>query len=188
MVRTTVNCADYVSLGNVDWIERTERGLLLGVGEEKARVDVLFPDVLRLKISQAGIFDESPTFAACFEVPAPPAFQIRDTPLEVVLETARLRLRISKRPFAMDAYRLDGSVIFEDYRDEAGIARGYQHLNDAFVVTRRMGQDDAIYGLGEKTGKFDRRGRNYVFWNTDILHPDVLRLNHLYEAGPLALR
>jgi alpha-glucosidase len=182
MVRTAFNCTDYVPLGSVDWIEQTERGLLLGVGEEKVRVDVLFPDVLRLKISQAGSFDESPTFAACFEMPAPPPFEIRDAPGEVVLETARVRLRISKRPFAMDAYREDGSVIFEDYRDEAGQARGYLQLNDAFVVTRRMGRRDAIYGLGEKTGAFDRRGRDYVLWNTDILHPNVLVQNHLYET------
>src|SRR5271170_5909419 len=101
MVRTTVNCTDYVPLGSVHWVEQTEQGLVLGVGDEKVRVDVLFPDVLRLKISQGGSFDESPTFAACFEVPPPPPFEVRDAPEEVVLETARLRLRISKREFAM---------------------------------------------------------------------------------------
>ncbi len=182
MVRTTVNCTEYVPLGNVDWIERTERGLLLGVGGEKVRVDVLFPDVLRLKISQGGTFDESPTFAACFEMPAPPPFEVKDGPDAIVVETARMRLHVSKRPFAMDAYRDDGSVIFEDHRDEAGIPCGYLQLNDAFVVTRRMAQRDAIYGLGEKTGTFDRRGRNYVLWNTDILQPNVLVQNHLYET------
>lgn len=182
MVRTTINCADYVPLGCVDWVEQTERGLLLGVGEEKVRVDVLFPDLLRVKISQGSSFDESPTFAACFEMPAPPPFEIIDAPDEVVVATSRVRLRISKRQFAMDAYREDGSVIFEDYRDEAGNALGYLHLNDAFVVTRRMAPPDAIYGLGEKTGAFDRRGRNFVLWNTDVLQPNVLVQNHLYEA------
>ncbi|MDC0740650.1 glycoside hydrolase family 31 protein [Polyangium mundeleinium] len=182
MVRKTIDCTDYVPLGDVDWVEQTERGLLLGVGEEKVRIDVLSPDVLRLKISQAGSFDESPTFAACFEMPAPPPFEVKDTPDEILVETARIRLRISKRPFAMDAYREDGSVIFEDYRDDEGHARGYLQLNDAFVVTRRLAPRDSIYGLGEKTGPFDRRGQNYALWNTDILHPDVLRLNHLYEA------
>ncbi|MDI1479319.1 glycoside hydrolase family 31 protein [Polyangium sp. y55x31] len=182
MVRTTIDCTDYAPLGDVDWIEQTERGLLLGVGEEKVRVDVLFPDVLRLKISQAGSFDESPTFATCFEMPAPPPFEVRETPDEIVVATARIRLRISKRPFAMDAYREDGSVIFEDDRDAEGKPRGYLQLNDAFVVTRRMGPGDSMYGLGEKTGAFDRRGRNFALWNTDILHPNVLRLNHLHEA------
>ncbi len=182
MVRMAINCTDYVPLGDVDRIEQTERGLLLGVGQERVRIDVLFPDVLRLKISQAGSFDESPTFAASFEMPTPTPFTVTDTPDVVIVETARLRLRISKQPFAMDAYREDGSVIFEDYRDEAGIARGYLHLNDSFIVTRRMARHDAIYGLGEKTGRFDRLGRDYVLWNTDVLHPNVLRQNHLYEA------
>jgi len=182
MARASIKCTDFAPLGCVDWIERTERGLLLGVGEEKARVDVLLADVVRLKISQGGVFDESPTFAACFEMPARVAFEVEDSPEEVVLRTSRVRLRISKKPFAMDAYREDGSVIFEDERDEEGNARGYLQLNDAFAVTRKMASDDAIYGLGEKTGAFDRRGQNYVLWNTDILHPDVLAINHLYEA------
>jgi alpha-glucosidase len=182
MARTSINCADYEPLGDVGSIERTERGLLLGVGEERVRVDVLLPDLLRLKISQAGSFDESPTFAASFEVPAPPRFEVSDAPDEITLETASIRLRISKRPFALDAYREDGSVIFEDHRDEAGNARGYLQLNDAFVVTRRMAPRDAIYGLGEKTGSFDRRGRSFVLWNLDILQPGVLRQNRVFEA------
>ncbi|APR79123.1 Alpha-glucosidase [Minicystis rosea] len=181
-MRTAINCADHVPLGGVDWVEKTERGLLLGVGDERVRVDVLLPDVVRMKISQGGSFDESPTFAACFDMPPPTSFTVRESARELVLETARLWLRIAKRTFAVDAYRTDGSVIFEDHRDEAGNAVGYLHLNDSFVVTRRMAPEDAIYGLGEKTGAFDRRGGDYVLWNTDILHPNVLVQNHLYET------
>src|SRR5262245_53868618 len=182
MAPATIDCTDYTPLGSVGSIERTERGLLLGVGEERVRLDALLPDLLRLKISQDGHFDQSPTFAACFAMPEPPSFEVKDGPDAIVLDTACLSLRIHKRPFALDAYRKDGSVIFEDYRDADGKVRGYLHLNDSFAVTRRMARGDAIYGLGEKTGRFDRRGRNYVLWNTDILHPDVLRKNHLYET------
>ena len=40
-----------------------------------------------------------------------------------------------------------------------------------FEVRRRLGVADAIYGLGEKTGPFNRRGRAYTLWNTDVLSP-----------------
>jgi len=169
-------------LGDVRSVEKTERGLLLEVGDEKFRVDVVRPDLLRLKISQAGHFDESPTFAASFQMPAPSAFRAKDGPDAITLETERLRLVIHKRPFALDAYRTDGSVVFEDDRDDEGGSRGYQYLNDAFIVSRRIAAHDAIYGLGQKTGSFDRRGRKFILWNTDILTPGVLPKNRLYEA------
>jgi len=182
MAKTSIDCRYHFPLGNVGSVKRTERGVLLNVGEERFRVDVLLPDVLCLKISQGSSFDESPTFAASFALPELVPFELQDGQDEVVLETEQMSLRISKRPFALDAYRKDGSVIFQDHRDELGNPRGYLQLNDSFVVTRRIDAHDAIYGLGEKTGRFDRRGRDFVLWNTDIQAPDVLRINRLHET------
>jgi alpha-glucosidase len=171
----------FSSLGDVAFVERTTHGVLVGVGEEKFRADVLRPDLLRLKISQAGRFDEHPTFATSFLMPEPPPFRVTEGDDSVTLETAAVRLVISRRPFGIDAYRSDGTVLFEDHREDGG-SRGYLHLNDGFAVTRRIGAHDTIYGLGQKTGRFDRRGRKFILWNTDVLAPDALRRNHLYEA------
>jgi alpha-glucosidase len=33
--------------------------------------------------------------------------------------------------------------------------------------------DDEIYGLGEKTGHLNRKGRSFTLWNTDVLNPDA---------------
>src|SRR3954452_20829719 len=122
-------------LGDVRSVQETDRGLLLEVGDEKFRVDVVRPDLLRLKISQAGHFDESPTFDASFQMPASSAFRITDRPDAVTLETDRLRLVIRKAPFALDAYRQDGSIIFEDDCTDDGESSGYVQLNDAFIVS-----------------------------------------------------
>ncbi len=32
-------------------------------------------------------------------------------------------------------------------------------------------QEDAFFGLGEKTGRHNRRGRDFTIWNTDVLDP-----------------
>ncbi|HXI55979.1 MAG TPA: TIM-barrel domain-containing protein, partial [Polyangia bacterium] len=106
----------------------------------------------------------------------------------VTLDTGQVRLVITRRPFALDAYRSDGSVIFEDQRDSLGNG-GYLQLNDSFIVNRRIGAHDTIYGLGEKTGHFDRRGRKFILWNYDVLEPNGLRTNRLHEAdGTLTAR
>jgi alpha-glucosidase len=171
----------FAPLGDVAFVEKTAHGILLGVGEEKFRVDVIRHDLLRLKISQSGQFDESPTFAASFQTPDPVPFNVVEDDVAVTLDTGAVRLVISRQPFMLAAYRGDGTVIFEDHRDQTG-SLGYRRLNDSFVVMRRIEPHDAIYGLGQKAGGFDRRGRKWILWNTDVLSPDAMQAQHLHEA------
>ncbi len=185
MARASIHPKYHVGLGAVSAIERSERGLLLSVGEEKFRVEVIRADVLRLKISRSGAFDETPTFAAAFAMPEPVPFQITEAHDVITLETSRLKLVIWRAAFGLAAYRTDGSVVFEDASGPDGRSLGYLHINDSFVLTRRSARHDAIYGLGEKTGRFNRRGRNFILWNTDVLHPGVLAQNRLEEAETL---
>ena len=183
-----MDASRFSPLGDVVFVEKTTQGIVVGVGDEKFRADVLRPDLLRLKISQAGRFDDSPTFAASFQEPSAPPFQVSETAESVTLDTGQVRLVITRQPFALDAYRSDGSVIFEDQRDSLGNG-GYLQLNDSFIVNRRIGAHDTIYGLGEKTGHFDRRGRKFILWNYDVLEPNGLRTNRLHEAdGTLTAR
>ena len=37
----------------------------------------------------------------------------------------------------------------------------------------RRHADEQIYGLGEKTGHHNRKGRDFTLWNTDVLNPDA---------------
>jgi alpha-glucosidase len=181
----THKCLDlkhFQALGQVNFVERTARGVLISVGDEKLRIDVIRPDLVRLKISRGRLFDEQPTFAASFDMPEPPRFEVAEGADSLELITSALRITVDKQKFALSAHRTDGTTIFEDAKDASGNPIGYLFLNDTFVITRRIGLHDAIYGLGEKSGSFDRRGRNFVLWNIDILMPDVLRLNNLYET------
>lgn len=172
----------YAPLGNASGLSRTERGIVLNVGEERFRVEVMRADVLKLEISQAGRFDEQPTFAVAAVPNDKASFEIEDNADSVTLRTSALRLVINKRAFGLAAYRTDGSVIFEDDKDESGASRGYLQLNDCFMVSRSIGQHDPVYGLGQKTGPSNRRGRKLTLWNTDVLAPEVLKQQRVFEA------
>jgi alpha-glucosidase len=62
-------------------------------------------------------------------------------------------------------------VVLETYADADGRYHTYTTLNDQFAIRRRCQLDDAFYGLGEKSGRFNRRGRDFTLWNTDVLNP-----------------
>ncbi len=155
-------------------LARCDRGIYLALddGENRLRVEVLRADVLRLKISRGGRFDEQPSVAvvdgAFAALDSRPDFTVEETADAVRVVTSELTLTVSKSPFRLDAHRADGSAVLES-------ADGYAYatLNDEFLLARRRQREDAFYGLGEKSGRFNRAGNAYTLWNTDVLAPTV---------------
>jgi alpha-glucosidase len=155
----------------VSAVEATDRGLAAQVHEERLRVDLVRADIVRVKISRGGVFDESPTFAVCVDpLGADVEFTVERADDVVRLRTTDLVVSLWLDPFRLDVHRSDGSVVVETAADD-GHFWGYATLNDAFTLRRRCMPEDAIYGLGEKTGHQNRRGRDFTLWNTDVLDP-----------------
>jgi len=172
----------FAALGEVTRAQRTARGALLELGAERFRLDVIRADILRMKLTRGPAFEEAPTESACFSMPAPVPFELSDTSEELTLRTRDLCVTVTKRKFSIAGQRSDGSVLFEGTSDPQGESRCLRVLNDEFLVERRLSASDRIYGLGQKTGRSDRRGRRFVLWNLDVLAPRGLEVSRLYEV------
>ncbi len=164
----------YLGFDRVDSVEETEHGLLAHLHGERLRIEPVREDVVRFKISRGGVFDQSPTYAVCVDPLAQqPAYEVvRDEAAgTVTLSTAELVVTLGLAPFKLDVHRPDGSVVAETAFQWSGRPWAYATLNDAFTFRRRYRQEDAIFGLGEKTGRHNRRGRDFTMWNADVLSP-----------------
>ena len=163
---------DLIRFTRVDTVTETDRGLLAELHDERLRIDVVRDDVVRLKISRGGAFDEEPTFAVCVDPLAEDAgFAVERADGVVRLRTAALTVSVGLDPFRLDVHRADGSAVIETAADGDGVPWTYATLNDAWLLRRRCRADDAFYGLGERTGRLDRKGRSFTLWNTDVLDP-----------------
>ena len=162
----------YVRFERVTGWTRSDRGLLAHVHGEMLRIDLVREDVVRVAISRGGRFDEQPTYALCVDpLSRAVPFDVEEDDDVVRVRTPAMVVSLWLDPFRLDVHRTDGTAVAETAQDEDGRWWPYATLNDAFVVRRRCGLQDAVYGLGEKTGRHNRRGRDFTLWNTDVLSP-----------------
>ncbi|HEY5948662.1 MAG TPA: hypothetical protein VIV40_24390, partial [Kofleriaceae bacterium] len=79
--------------------------------------------------------------------------------------------RVSDNALCTDAM----TVVIDAGRVHATLADGTVVIDDAQPFHAgtlvRVAQADRVYGLGERTGGLDRRGRAWTFWNTDAYDP-----------------
>ena len=133
-----IHTDNYFRWQRVDSVIETPTGILAEQYSEQLKIDVVRPDVLRIKISRGGVFDDPPTFAVCIDPLSTPAeFSVERDSDVVRLSTAACVASLWLDPFRIDVHRTDGSPVIETAQDADGRYWAYATLNDAFTVRRR---------------------------------------------------
>jgi alpha-glucosidase len=139
--------------------------------EETFQVDFLRDGVIRLRISRNGAFEEHPTHAVSVDLDGVRvSCDWREDEGLVNMASSGALVTVRLDPLNVSVQRADGSRVLE----EAPVGRDfYRETDSGFTVTHGCGAEDAFYGLGQKTGSFNRRGRDLILWNSDVLNPNV---------------
>lgn len=140
---------------------------LSGAGKDRVRIEFLGRETGRISFSCQGAFDGTRSHAIHPDFdPAPVPFEISEDSHLITLNSSLLHFVISKEPFSIDAFRPDRTPVVLGLRSSADTEGG-------FLTRRSRGLGDRFFGLGEKTGRFNRDGRNFTLWNSDVLAPAV---------------
>lgn len=166
------NLRDFGFYQKIEEVTPTKRGVALSLGTERLQIDAIRPDIVCLAISRQGQLAERPTPAVTVPWPAPPPFDVAVTDETVTFTTAQIMVEIERRGCRITATRSAGGRLFRTACDRDGASLGYGTINDEFIVVRERRREDLILGLGEKSGDFNRNGRNFLLWNTDVLAMD----------------
>ncbi|MGH7601965.1 MAG: TIM-barrel domain-containing protein, partial [bacterium] len=169
---------DYQFLGNVTAYQKEERGVLLTCGADQLRVTILAADLVQVRLARNGVWDDGPSYAVIKTQWPTVEWQFAETAEELQITTAELVVKIKRAPCRLAFFNKNGNLINQD--DEAlGIGwdgpevGGYKKLFD----------DEKFFGLGEKTGGLDKRGNEWVMWNSDI--PAYTNVTDpLYQSHP----
>jgi len=76
--------------------------------------------------------------------------------------TGNLIIRINKKPFQVRFYDKYQKLLLEDYTDQ-----GFVKDSSYQSTFKTLRPDEHFFGLGEKTGSLDRRGKAFSMWNSD---------------------
>ncbi|NQZ56984.1 MAG: DUF4968 domain-containing protein, partial [Lentisphaeraceae bacterium] len=156
-----------LTLKNVSSYVKQDNRLLIRVDNEWA--DIVFYEnaCVRLRISQAHKFTIKASSALVDNLPQSIDFSIEETKNFLLVTSEHLTVTVNKHYFSFTVQRLDGCEILAAAHDRPF----YQFLNNSFRLNRHSPKKDLIYGLGEKTGRINHRGRKLTLWTTDILTP-----------------
>jgi alpha-glucosidase len=133
----------------------TASGMEVRQGPATLRVVALTDDILRVTLAPGGAFPEDASWAVAHGVRAQRA---QVTPTAHGFATRALRVELQ-----------DGRLVVSDLAGKIVSADAAPVSLDghAFTLKKRMPQSEHYFGLGDKTGGMDRRGKTFVDWNTD---------------------
>ena len=127
-----------------------------------ARVQLVASDTVRVRFATDGQFT-SRVSGAIVSGATPPATTVYDTASFTYIIGPRITVVVLKEPFRVVAFRADGSLIQADLAPSVT----WDTATGAIVTTKWSPSDEHYFGLGERGGPLDRRGRQFAMRNVD---------------------
>lgn len=109
-------------------------------------------------------------------------YDFEDKDKELIIKTDELVLKIEKEKFLLKVFDKNGKLIHKDY-SEYSLGWKKQKVR----AWKSFEQNQRFYGLGEKTGWLDKKGRRYEMWNHDTFVPHVSDTDPLYQSIPFLI-
>jgi len=149
-------CTSYIKKGN--------QVIFNGKDGAKLSLTMNSNSVIKIWFDKSGKFTRSnPSFAVVNEkLENIGDISVNEEPSAYEIFTTKLRIRINKNPMQLQIFDKYQKLIYSDFKDQGQVSDGKSVK--AYKVLR---SDEQFFGLGEKTGPLNRRGRNYKMWNSD---------------------
>ncbi len=154
--QTLGNCTSY----------KTQNNQVIFNCENKAKVLLQFcsGQVLKVWISADGTFKRTnESFAVINEnLGWSGIVNVNEETSAYEIFTEQLRIRVNKSPFKLQVFDKYQKLLFNDYNE-----KGYVKSNNHIASYKTLKSDEQFFGLGEKAGTLNRRGKSYKMWNSD---------------------
>jgi alpha-glucosidase len=159
--------AGWTSLGTMPPPQREANALVFKNEQGIVSVSVLAPDIVRVRFSPTPAFGRDHSYAVVTRDLGDPAATFDVGAEQSTIATPALRVTIRHKPFRIAFADAKGASL-----DEDDLERGIGFAGTQVKVWKRLRDDEHLAGLGEKSGRLDKRGpqlggSSFVMWTTD---------------------
>jgi len=175
--------SDYFKIGSISAVERNKNQIKLILEKKELQITFLTSDIFRICMKDISDIKK------CNSTPAVinhdlyySDFEMEENNDVIEVTTDTLEIIITKEKFNLKIYNSNGELIHNDYSE---YSLGWKKNN--VRAWKELHPGDRFYGLGEKTGWFDKKGRKYEMWNHDTFLPHVSDTDPLYQSIPFLI-
>ncbi|HEX9160733.1 MAG TPA: glycoside hydrolase family 31 protein [Thermoanaerobaculia bacterium] len=159
--------AQWTAIGDMPAPSRQGNALRFENAQATAVITALSPEVIRVRVTPAHQEIRDHSYAVVNRELGDPHATFTTDAAHSTITTGALRVSIQNAPFRV-AFATSGGQSL----DEDDAQRGIAFSGVATRVSKRLRDDEHVYGLGEKTGPLDKRGwklggYSYTMWNSD---------------------
>jgi alpha-glucosidase len=153
--------AGTLSFSTITSVAPLSNGIELRDGALTMRITALRDDVLRIRASRTAALAEDASWAVLPEARSASVAVTQDSSTTTAgFHTASLRLSVDRATGLLTLSDTAGNILQQD-------TEPLQFHGDQFRIAQTMPADEHYFGLGDKTGAFDRREQAFRLWNTD---------------------
>jgi len=169
------------AIGNVSSVTKEADGVLITcVGKSQVRLQVLAPDLVRVR---ASFEKELPKHDHSWAIERtkwdPVQVKVTEAADSTTLETAELRVVVTHKPMRVQFFDVKtGRAINSD-----AMPLRFDPASGAVAATKSIGFEEHFYGLGEKAAHLDKRHDSYQMWSSDTPGYN-LGTDPLYQSIP----
>ncbi|MCU0550722.1 MAG: DUF4968 domain-containing protein [Leptolyngbya sp. Prado105] len=169
----------WTSLGNVDRIDKHDRGLMLTCGTAKLKLSILAANLVRVQLAPKGEFLPRRSWAV--NRPDEDWEPISFEQEENEISTSQMRIVIQRSPCRIQCFDLSGKPFAQD--TNMGWRMGQ------VACWKQIEAEEHFYGFGERSGLLDKRSEVKTNWTKDALDYGSID-DEMYQAIPffIALR
>ncbi len=167
LARPATAHAGWASLGAMPAPERRENTLRFRGPDGVVAITVLAPEIVRVRFSPTPDLGPDHSYAVVNRDFGDPRATFEVGARSSTISTPALRITVGHDPFRVSFSDAKGRSLDQDDPE-----RGIAFVGPTVQVTKRLREDEHVYGFGEKTGRLDKRGWGlggvaYAMWNSD---------------------
>ncbi|MCX2575566.1 glycoside hydrolase family 31 protein [Pedobacter sandarakinus] len=154
-------------LGSVEKVKKEGNRFYFSDGDAKVEVRVVSDDIIRVRLAPHGVFLDDFSYAVPEVDQKVSVFKMQEHEDHYTVSTHAVTCKIEKANFHISFSDNITNLVMVDEANSMHWEENVDFGGYYIYATKKCNPEENFFGLGDKSGNFNLRGRRFENWNTD---------------------